>query len=36
MRGNAVVEPEEGPLACGMIGAGRLADRKPSPRLPCG
>ncbi len=26
MRGNAVVEPEEGPLACGMIGAGRLAD----------
>jgi len=26
MRGNAVVEPEEGPLACGMIGPGRLAD----------
>jgi phosphopantothenoylcysteine decarboxylase/phosphopantothenate--cysteine ligase len=26
MRGNAVVEPAEGPLACGMIGAGRLAD----------
>ncbi|MCE5309466.1 MAG: bifunctional phosphopantothenoylcysteine decarboxylase/phosphopantothenate--cysteine ligase CoaBC [Acidobacteriales bacterium] len=26
MRGHAVVEPEEGPLACGMIGPGRLAD----------
>jgi phosphopantothenoylcysteine decarboxylase/phosphopantothenate--cysteine ligase len=25
-RGNAVVEPEEGALACGMIGPGRLAD----------
>jgi phosphopantothenoylcysteine decarboxylase / phosphopantothenate---cysteine ligase len=25
-RGVAVVEPEEGPLACGMIGPGRLAD----------
>jgi phosphopantothenoylcysteine decarboxylase/phosphopantothenate--cysteine ligase len=25
-RGAAVVEPEEGPLACGMIGPGRLAD----------
>jgi phosphopantothenoylcysteine decarboxylase/phosphopantothenate--cysteine ligase len=26
LRGTAVVEPEEGPLACGMIGPGRLAD----------
>ncbi len=25
-RGNAVVEPEAGPLACGMVGPGRLAD----------
>lgn len=26
MRGHAVVKPEAGPLACGMIGPGRLAD----------
>lgn len=26
LRGHAVVEPEEGPLACGMVGPGRLAD----------
>jgi phosphopantothenoylcysteine decarboxylase/phosphopantothenate--cysteine ligase len=25
-RGHIVVEPEEGPLACGMLGPGRLAD----------
>ncbi|HET8546890.1 MAG TPA: bifunctional phosphopantothenoylcysteine decarboxylase/phosphopantothenate--cysteine ligase CoaBC [Bryobacteraceae bacterium] len=25
-RGHMIVEPEEGPLACGMIGPGRLAD----------
>ncbi|MCS7315066.1 MAG: bifunctional phosphopantothenoylcysteine decarboxylase/phosphopantothenate--cysteine ligase CoaBC [Bryobacterales bacterium] len=25
-RGHVIVEPEEGPLACGMVGPGRLAD----------
>ena len=25
-RGHTIVEPEEGPLACGMVGPGRLAD----------